>query len=247
VTNCGKQANCFACGLDENSGVMFFQQKKRTSWCPDRVERRRYESRGRIQVPQPTHYTPSVNGAYGVCATGVHYMEIESTLTNRSHQTLKVIYSEDNPSKDLDGKILQGVHAYCFYKDQLVIVYAKEKGYWTPPGGGIESGESFEGAVIREVKEETNMKVMHHEFIGYQDIYELNRIVRQTRSFCIVEPLGDFITDPDGDITEIKLIDPKDYKQYFDWGKIGDRIMKRAMELKGNFLKNNGTKTRTEN
>ena len=79
------------------------------------------------------------------------------------------------------------------------------------------------------------MKVLHQELIGYQDIYEPNRIVRQTRSFCIVEPFGDFVVDPGGEITEIKLIDPKDYKQYFDWGEIGDRIMKRAVELEGKF------------
>ncbi len=191
----------------------------------------------RIQVPQPTHYNSTVKVAYGARATDLYNMEIESTLINRSHQTLKIIYREDNPLRDLDGKILQGVHAYCFYKDQLVVVYAKEKGYWTPPGGGIESGEGFEEAVIREVKEETNMKVLHQEFIGYQDIYEPNRIVRQTRFCCVVEPFGDFVTDPDGDITEIKLIDPKDYKQYFDWGEIGDRIMERAMELRENILR----------
>ena len=57
--------------------------------------------------------------------------------------------------------------------------------------------------------------------------------MRQTRSFCIVEPYGDFVSDPDGDITEIKLIDQRDYKQYFDWGKVGDRIMERAIEILG--------------
>ena len=50
--------------------------------------------------------------------------------------------------------------------------------------------------------------------------------------FCIVEPYGDFVADPDGDITEIKLIDPWDYKKYFDWGIIGEHIMKRAMDMK---------------
>lgn len=163
-------------------------------------------------------------------------MEIKSTLTNRSGQVLKVIYKEDNPLNDLKGKILQGVHAYCFCNGNLVIVYAESKGYWTPPGGGIESGESIEEAVIREVKEETNMKVLCQEFIGYQDIYQRdiygnNQIVRQTRSFCEVEPLGDFISDPDGDITEIKLINPLDYRKYFDWGVIGDRVMEQSLAL----------------
>ena len=29
----------------------------------------------------------------------------------------------------------------------------------------------------------------------------------------------------------IKLIDPKDYKQYFDWGAVGERVMARALEM----------------
>lgn len=162
-------------------------------------------------------------------------MKIESTLVNRAQKIIKVIYREDDPLKDLEGIVLQGVHAYCFYEDKLIVVYADKKKYWTPPGGGIESGETYEEAVVREVAEETNMKVLHQELIGYQDVYESDRIVRQTRSFCIVEPFGDFVSDPDGDITKIALIDPKEYKKYFDWGMIGERVMKRALELKSSL------------
>ena len=159
-------------------------------------------------------------------------MEIKSTLTNRSGQTLDVLYKEEDPLKDLQGKILQGVHAFCFCGDKLVVVFAENKKYWTPPGGSIEPGETFEEAVIREVKEETNMKVLKQQLIGYQDIYEQDRTIRQTRSVCIVEPEGEFAVDPDGDVTEIKLIDPKDYKQYFDWGVVGDHLMEQALSLK---------------
>ena|SRR3989344_7505628 len=162
-------------------------------------------------------------------------MEIKSILTNRSGQVLNVVYREGDPLADLGDKILQGIHAFCFYGDRLVVVYVKEKRYWAPPGGGIEPGESYEQAVIREVKEETNMKVLHQELIGYQDIYESNRVIRQTRSFCIVESIGDFVIDPDGDVTEIKLIDPRDYKKYFDWGEIGEKIMKKAVELNNKY------------
>ncbi|MFA6405446.1 MAG: NUDIX hydrolase [Candidatus Paceibacterota bacterium] len=159
-------------------------------------------------------------------------MEIKSQLTNRSGQKLDIIYYEGvDPNKNLEGKILSGVHGFCFYNGKLVIVYAENKKYWTPPGGAIEPGETYEQAVIREVLEETNMKVLHQELIGYQDIYEPNRTIRQTRSFCIVEPYGEFTGDPDGDITEIKLIDPKDLKQYIDWKEIGDRILERAVEM----------------
>ena len=159
-------------------------------------------------------------------------MEIKSQLTNSSGQKLDIIYYEGlDPNDNLEGKMLTGVHAFCFCDGKIVVVYAENKKYWTPPGGAIEPGETYEEAVIREIKEETNMKVLHQELIGFQDIYEPNRTIRQTRSFCVVEPYGDFVTDPDGDITEIKLIDLKDYKQYFDWKEIGDRILDRALEM----------------
>ena len=52
-------------------------------------------------------------------------MEIKSTLTNKSGQTFEVYYS-DIESEPQDRNI-SGVHAYCFYKDKLVIVSNSEK------------------------------------------------------------------------------------------------------------------------
>ncbi len=165
-------------------------------------------------------------------------MELESEFINGSKELVKIVYREADPLLGLEGKILQGVHAYCFCNGQLVVVHAEKKGYWSPPGGGIEPGESYEEAIVREVMEETNMRVLHQKLIGYQDIFEPTRIVRQTRSFCIVEPIGEFVSDPDGDITEIRIINPQDYKQYFDWGIIGDRIMSQALEKNEKFKNN---------
>ena len=163
-------------------------------------------------------------------------MKIKSSLISGSGQKVDIVYYEDeNPNENLENKILQGVHGICFCGDKLVIVYSDIKGYWTLPGGGIEPGETYEEATVREIKEESNMKVLHQELIGFQDIYESGRIVRQTRSFCIVEPYGDFVSDPDGDITEIKLIDPKDLKQYIDWKEIGDRIIERGLNILNSY------------
>ncbi len=53
----------------------------------------------------------------------------------------------------------------------------------------------------------------------------------QVYAVCTARPYGPFVSDPAGSITEIKLVDPKDYKQYFDWGNIGDRIVERSLEL----------------
>lgn len=159
-------------------------------------------------------------------------MKINSTLTNRAGQILDITYHDIESEKDIGSDMkVHGVHAYCFYEDKLVVVYAASKRYWTLPGGSAEKGEETRDAVQREVKEESNMRVLDQRFIGYQDIFEPGRIVRQTRSVCLVEPYGQFMQDPDGDITEIKLIDPQDYKKYFDWGPIGDHLMQRALEM----------------
>lgn len=158
--------------------------------------------------------------------------EIHSTITGRAGVTLPVIYRDIDTEDELGERHIAGVHAYCFYQDKLLVVFSEEGGYWTPAGGGVEEGESAREAAIREVHEESNMKVLAHRFIGYQDIIWPDRIETQTRSVCLVEPYGDFVSDPDGDITEIRLIDPKDFKDYFDWGIIGDHIMERALEIK---------------
>jgi ADP-ribose pyrophosphatase YjhB (NUDIX family) len=158
-------------------------------------------------------------------------MQITSTLTNRSKQVLNVVYNDIDSELELGDKKIQGVHAYCFCNDKLVLVYTEKKNYWTPPGGKVEEGETVSDAVCREVKEETNMRVIKQHPIGCIDITEPKGIVSQTRSVCIVEPYGPFASDPGGDITKIELIDPKDYKKYFDWGEIGEHIMARALEL----------------
>lgn len=157
--------------------------------------------------------------------------EMKSIMKTRQMGSLPYTYRDLDTLQEINDKKIDGVHAYCFCGDKLVLVYTERKGYWTPPGGGVEKGESVEEAIIREVKEETNMKVLKQKIIGYQEVSEPTRIHIQTRSVCIVESYGPFVSDPDGDITEIKLIDPKDYKKYFDWGEVGDYVIERALEL----------------
>jgi 8-oxo-dGTP pyrophosphatase MutT (NUDIX family) len=104
---------------------------------------------------------------------------------------------------------------------------------WGLIGGTIEKGETFEQTLRREIQEESNMKVLSFKPIGYQKVINLkdNSFIYQLRYACIVEPFGPFVCDPDGSVTEIKLIDPKEYKKYFDWGKIGEGIINRAIEI----------------
>jgi len=125
------------------------------------------------------------------------------------------------------------VICFAFYENKLLLVYDGDKKSWGPAGGGIEKPETFEDCARRELQEEANVKMLSFKPIGYQKANLPQRPKEyQLRVFCEVEPLGKFIEDPDGDITEIKYINPTDYIKYFDWGKVGKRIIERALEFR---------------
>jgi 8-oxo-dGTP diphosphatase len=55
-----------------------------------------------------------------------------------------------------------GVGALIFKRGKILLVErGKEplKGYWSLPGGGLETGETLEQGIIREVREETGLEV----------------------------------------------------------------------------------------
>ena len=51
--------------------------------------------------------------------------------------------------------------AIIVHNDKLLVMYREEDGkkYYTFPGGGVESGETAEQAVIREIDEEASIKI----------------------------------------------------------------------------------------
>lgn len=162
-------------------------------------------------------------------------MELESKFISEGIEADVVYRDTDSFEHLLDKKVTQ-VYGICFCDGKLIIVYNKKKDMWTPAGGSIESGETYEGCLTREVQEESNMKILTAKPIGYQEVNWNGKNFFQLRYVCEVAPYGEFISDPCGDITEIKLIDPKEYKLYFDWGEIGERIIDRAIELKSKML-----------
>ncbi len=159
-------------------------------------------------------------------------MKIKSQFTNTDGVIAYATYEDADSFGHLVGKNVTQIYGVCFVGDKIVIVYSTKHNHWTLVGGTIEIGESYEECLKREIKEETNMKVNSFLPVGYQEVVTVDKTIYQLRYACTVEPYGDFVSDPDGSVTEIKLIEVKDYKQYFDWGDIGERIIKRALELK---------------
>ena len=143
-------------------------------------------------------------------------------------------YHDADSFENLDKEKCRQVYGVCLCEGKMVIGYGGQKQNWGLIGGTIEEGETFEETLKREIQEEANMELISCKPVGYQKVTDTrdNKIIYQLRYVCAARPYGPFVSDPAGAITEIKLIDPADCKKYFDWGKIGERIMERAMELK---------------
>lgn len=146
-------------------------------------------------------------------------------------------YSDADTFENLDKKLCRQSYGICFCEGMLVIVFgyfgAKDR-EWGFIGGRTEEGETFEETLKREVQEESNMEVLSFLPIGYQKAVNTkeNTFRYELRYVCKVRPYGPFVSDPAGGVvSEIKLIDPADYKKYVNWGKIGDRLVERALEL----------------
>jgi ADP-ribose pyrophosphatase YjhB (NUDIX family) len=51
-------------------------------------------------------------------------------------------------------------------RGQVLVIRRADNGHWEPPGGVLELGESFEHGVIREVHEETGVRVTVDHLTG---------------------------------------------------------------------------------
>ena len=162
-------------------------------------------------------------------------MQIKDQFTNPNGSIAYITYEDTDSFEHLLNEKVTQVYAICFVADKLLVVHNENS--WGPTGGGLEIGESYEDCLKREVQEESNMKVLNSLPIGYQEVICNGEKTYQIRYVCDVEPFGDFVSDPDGDVTEIKLIEPSEYKQYFNWGDVGDRLVTRAMEIRQKFEK----------
>ena len=162
-------------------------------------------------------------------------MSIIKNYKGRSGVEYIFEYFDADSFDQLEYSHCRQAYGVCFYGNQMVIGFGGNKKDWGLIGGTIEEGETFEEALVREIQEESNMEVLKSRPIGYQKVTDTRdgSYVFQLRYVCTVRPFGPFVVDPAGGVTKIKLIDPKDYKKYFDWGEIGERIVGRAVEVRG--------------
>lgn len=144
----------------------------------------------------------------------------------------ELIYKDADDFSKLPYEKCQQAYGICFYKGKVILGFSRRMNKWSLIGGTIEPNETFEDALSREIKEESNMKLLKSWPIGYQKVVDSN--IYQLRYACLVEPYGPFIADPDATedngVDRIIAINPSEFNTYISWGKIGNRLIKRAAE-----------------
>ena len=66
------------------------------------------------------------------------------------------------------------VRAIIECDDKLAMIHKEKRDYYAFPGGGIEDGESYEEALIREVKEETGLNIIPESITEFGSVLRLN-------------------------------------------------------------------------
>ncbi|MFK8849402.1 NUDIX hydrolase [Streptomyces sp. Ac-502] len=97
----------------------------------------------------------------------------------------------------------------------LLLIHKTDNGLWALPGGGHDAGESISQTVVREVEEETGIKVVVLSIVGiYTDPQHVMKYddgeVRQQFSICFrARPVGGALRTSE-ESKEVRWVSPTD-------------------------------------
>jgi ADP-ribose pyrophosphatase YjhB (NUDIX family) len=142
----------------------------------------------------------------------------------------EVEYQDADTFKDLPISQCSQAYGICFCQNSIVLCRTITNSYILP-GGTVEPGETLIQALIREVQEESNMRVLAQLPIGYQKVFNQQTApFYQVRYVALVEPYGPFIADPDNHIKHIELVSQEKAAALINWGEIGTQLFTRAKQ-----------------
>lgn len=148
-----------------------------------------------------------------------------------NNERCDVHHFDINNLDSIPNRLILKAHAVCFWKGKILLVNHPEWNVWSIPGGTRELGESIEQTLKREIAEETNCKVLKYKPICCEKIVSPNgEIHYRVKYFCQVKPLGEFKTDPAGNINKIIWIAPEDFEKYIEKKEFKRIIIQKAID-----------------
>jgi ADP-ribose pyrophosphatase YjhB (NUDIX family) len=100
-------------------------------------------------------------------------------------------------------------YGVCLDDQQRVLLQKHPDRPWNIPGGKPELGETYEQTVIREVYEETNVRIENPKMIGYQEVFQDGVFKSyQLRFLATVSALEDRLPDPDEGVMRERMFVP---------------------------------------
>lgn len=116
---------------------------------------------------------------------------------------------------------VQQVYGFCSTKDNLVaLVREKDDTRFTPPGGGVEKGETALEALHREFLEEVQFAPENVKLLGSLEVFnpgaeeEIQKHNLQVRFVCSIDSVGDFVPLKDGETEERIFVNYNELPEY---------------------------------
>lgn len=161
-------------------------------------------------------------------------MKIFRDAITQNGSRCDVCYVETDHFGDIPDEQIEKAHAVCICDGKMLLVNHTKWDIWGIPGGTRETGESIEQALAREVLEEANCEVLDFTPISYQKIVDSeNEASYRIQYICNVKPLGEFESDPAGNINKIMWVTPLESINHIEKKDFKQAVVERALSVLG--------------
>lgn len=150
--------------------------------------------------------------------------DLQSSFIYRDNE-YKVDWFDVTDKTSIPDLKWQQVYVIGLYEGLVPVVqYPEDKN--NLPGGKLEPGESLAETIVREMEEETNMRVTSWQPLGYQQVTSpTGEVDYQFRVCAQLEKIGEFVNDPGGNIIGNIFVPLDDLNGVIDYGDVGVRMV----------------------